>query len=106
MARQVVGIDFGTSNSAVSYYTPAGPKLVRLLPGQTSIPSAIFAEAESGKFQFGKTAIDSYISGTEGRLLRSLKSILGSSLYESRTELANGQVEFRKILEHFFGYLK
>lgn len=106
MARQVIGIDFGTSNSAVSYYTPAGPKLVLLLPGQTSIPSAIFAEAESGAFQFGKTAIDSYISGTEGRLLRSLKSILGSSLYESRTELANGQVEFRKILEHFFGHLK
>lgn len=106
MARQVIGIDFGTSNSAVSYYTPAGPKLVELLPGQTSIPSAIFAEAESGAFQFGKAAIDSYISGTEGRLLRSLKSILGTSLYESHTELANGQVEFRKILEHFFGYLK
>ena len=106
MSRQVIGIDFGTSNSAVSYYTPAGPKLVLLLPGQTSIPSAIFAEAESGVFQFGKTAIDSYIAGTEGRLLRSLKSILGSSLYESRTELATGQVEFRKILEHFFGHLK
>jgi hypothetical chaperone protein len=35
-----------------------------------------------------------------------LKSILGSSLYESRTELHNGQVEFKKILELFFGYLK
>jgi hypothetical chaperone protein len=106
MAKQIVGIDFGTSNSAVSYYTPQGPKLVALLPGQFTIPSAIFAEAETGAFLFGKPAIDAYISGTEGRLLRSLKSILGSSLYESRTELHNGQVEFKKILELFFGYLK
>ena len=106
MAKQIVGIDFGTSNSAVSYYTPQGPKLVELLPGQFTIPSAIFAEAETGAFLFGKPAIEAYISGTEGRLLRSLKSILGSSLYESRTELHTGQVEFKKILEHFFGYLK
>ena len=106
MAKQIVGIDFGTSNSAVSYYTPTGPKLVELLPGQFTIPSAIFAEANTGTYLFGKPAIDAYISGTEGRLLRSLKSILGSSLYESRTELHNGQVEFKKILELFFGHLK
>jgi hypothetical chaperone protein len=106
MAGPIVGIDFGTSNSAVSYYAATGPKLVELLPGQVTIPSAIFAEAETGAFLFGKPAIDAYISGTEGRLLRSLKSILGSSLYESRTELHNGQVEFKKILELFFGYLK
>lgn len=102
----IVGIDFGTSNSAVSYYTAQGPKLIELLPGEFTAPSAIFADAESGAFLFGKPAIDAYISGTEGRLLRSLKSILGSSLYESRTELPNGQVEFKKILEQFFGYLK
>jgi len=104
--RSIVGIDFGTSNSAVSYYTPTGPKLVELMPGQFTIPSAIFAEAETGAYLFGKPAIDAYISGTEGRLLRSLKSILGSSLYESRTELHNGQVEFKTLLELFFGNLK
>ena len=106
MAKQIVGIDFGTSNSAVSYYTPAGPKLVELLPGQFTMPSAIFAEAETGTFLFGKQAVDAYISGTEGRLLRSLKSILGSSLFESRTELHHGQIEFKKLLLLFFGHLK
>ena len=104
--RPIVGIDFGTSNSAVSYYAPEGPKLVELLPGQFTIPSAIFAEAETGAWLFGKPAIDAYIGGTEGRLLRSLKSILGSALYDSRTELPGGQVEFRKVLEFFLGYLK
>ena len=106
MARTMIGIDFGTSNSAVGYYTQGGPKLVQLLPGQFTIPSAIFAEAEGGAFQFGKPAIDAYVSGTVGRLLRSLKSILGSSLFDSTTELPGGQVEFKKILELFFGYLK
>lgn len=105
-SNPIVGIDFGTSNSAVSYYTAQGPKLVELLPGQFTIPSAIFAEAETGAYLFGKPAIEAYINGTEGRLLRALKSILGSSLYESRTELHNGQVEFKKLLEFFFGYLK
>ena len=106
MSRNIVGIDFGTSNSAVSYYTSAGPKLVELLPGQFTIPSAIFAEAETGAFLFGKPAIEAYIGGTEGRLLRSLKSILGSALFEGRTELHQGQVEFRELLARFLGYLK
>lgn len=104
-AGPIVGIDFGTSNSAVSYHTAAGPKLVELLPGEITMPSAIFADAETGGFLFGKPAIEAYVSGSEGRLLRSLKSILGSSLYESRTELHNEPVEFRKILALFFGHL-
>lgn len=106
MTPRIVGIDFGTSNSAVGYYSPSGPKLVELLPGQFAIPSAIFAEAETGDYLFGKPAIDAYVTGVEGRLLRSLKSILGSSLFESRTELHHGQVEFRELLERFLGYLK
>lgn len=106
MTAPIVGIDFGTSNSAVGYDTPDGPKLVELLPGQVTIPSAIFAEAESGAYLFGKPAIEAYIAGVEGRLLRSLKSILGSSLFEGRTELHPGQVEFREVLERFLGYLK
>jgi hypothetical chaperone protein len=102
----MVGIDFGTSNSAVGYYTPAGPKLVELLPGQTTIPSAIFAEAGTGAFRFGKPAIEAYIDGTEGRLLRSLKSILGSSLFEGQTEVHQGHIGFKEILARFLGYLK
>ena len=44
------------------------------------MPSAVFFDYETkGRVLFGADAISTYVGQTEGRLMRALKSILGSS---------------------------
>ena len=73
-----IGIDFGTSNSAVGYFKDGLPYLVELEDAKQTVPSAIFYDTEEDDVLFGNEAIAFYMDGCEGRLLRSLKSILGS----------------------------
>jgi len=47
-----------------------------------------------------------YMEGCDGRLLRSLKSILGSSLINESTEIGNRYIFFKDIIGSFLKYLK
>jgi hypothetical chaperone protein len=102
--RQDVGfaaIDFGTSNSAVALPgTPGradGVHLVALEPGQVTMPTAVFYRADTPPTQpdaerlYGRAALAAYVEGIEGRLMRSMKSILGSSLLDQRTDIGGGR---------------
>ena len=56
-----------------------GRALAPLEGGSTLIPSAVFFDYEAkGRVLFGSEAIAAYVGQTEGRLMRALKSILGS----------------------------
>ena len=83
------GIDFGTSNSTVSLAGPTGPaRLIALEDAHLTLPSAVFW-AEDGPALFGRAAMAAYIEGDEGRLMRGLKSTLGSGLIDERTGNSN-----------------
>ncbi|QFZ83796.1 MULTISPECIES: Hsp70 family protein [Variovorax] len=97
-----IGIDFGTSNSAVSYASPGDA--ARLLPiegSATTLPTALFFNAEDRSTHFGRDAIALYLSGVEGRLMRSLKSLLGSPLMQEKTAVYDGLVSFEDIIARF-----
>jgi hypothetical chaperone protein len=101
-----IGIDFGTSNSAVACV--AGSGLARMLPlegAATTIPTAVFFNTEDRSTHFGREAISLYLAGTEGRLMRSLKSLLGSSLMQDQTEIDNQRVSFEDIIALFLSEL-
>jgi hypothetical chaperone protein len=103
-------IDFGTSNSAVAVPDAAGGmRLVELEPGAATIPTAVFyfvdGPAHDGPPRaYGRAALAAYVDGLEGRLMRSMKSILGSSLIEQTTDIGNGRGV--KFLDVVAGYLK
>lgn len=102
-----LGIDFGTSNSAVSYAGPDG--LARLVPLEGdafALPTAVFFNAEDGSTRFGREAIALYLAGVEGRLMRSLKSLLGSSLLEEETAVGAGRLSFQAIIALFLRELR
>jgi hypothetical chaperone protein len=102
-----LGIDFGTSNSAVSYAGPDGTaRLVPLEGAATALPTAVFFNSEDSSTHFGRDAIALYLSGVEGRLMRSLKSLLGSSLLEEETAVAGGMLSFKAIISRFLGELR
>ncbi len=86
------GLDFGTSNSAIGVLSGGAPVLAPVEGNRALIPSAVFFDYETkGRIQFGEEAIDSYIAQVDGRLMRALKSVLGSSLIDETTALAGRQ---------------
>jgi len=106
-AGPALGIDFGTSNSAVSYLGADG--LARLVPLEgdaTAMPTAVFFDVEDHRTHFGREAMQLYLAGVEGRLLRSLKSLLGSTLLEEETAVGTGAMSFRAIITLFLRELR
>jgi hypothetical chaperone protein len=103
---KILAIDFGTSNSTVGYPTPSGPALIELEGAHVTIPSAIFFNVEDECVQFGRAAIESYTRHYEGRLLRSLKSVLGSSLIDEKTPIGSSEIAFRDVIGRFIHHLK
>ena len=108
-------IDFGTSNSAVAIPNPAdatGMRLVELEPGQTTMPTAVFYFVEGPENDgpprvFGRAAVAAYVDGLDGRLMRSMKSILGSSLIEQTTDVGGGRgVKYLDIVAGYLRHLK
>jgi hypothetical chaperone protein len=102
-----LGIDFGTSNSAVSWARAGqAAQLVALEGGSTSMPTALFFDAEEHRTYFGKQAIAQYLAGHPGRLMRSLKSVLGSALIHEQTLVQGKAVSYQEIIALFLRELK
>jgi hypothetical chaperone protein len=101
------GLDFGTSNSALSLPDRDSVRLVALEGVATSIPSAIFFAAEnSGEVFYGRAAVREYLDGTPGRLMRSLKSILGSSLMNESAAIGGGEYKYADIVTAYLRMLR
>ena len=113
----VCAIDFGTSNSAIALPTAAGAKpavqLVELELGQRTMPTAVFyaveglAAHEEPQRHYGRAAVAAYVEGIEGRLMRSMKSILGSTLATQATDVGGGRsVRYLDVVSGYLRHLK
>lgn len=101
-AAGTLGLDFGTSNSAMAFVGPDGrARPVPLEDEQPTLPTAVFFNAEERSIHFGREAISLYLTGVDGRLMRSLKSLLGSSLLDEKTRVPEGMVSFKDVIARF-----
>ena len=100
------GVDFGTSNSTVGWVRPGQPSLLQLEDDKTTLPSVVFFNADEDVVRYGRAALADYLEGYDGRLMRSLKSLLGTSLMEGQTEVGGRALPFRQLLTQFIGELK
>jgi hypothetical chaperone protein len=101
----ICGLDFGTSNTTLGTLAGREPVLTELEAGQTTIPSAIFYEVD-GAVLIGRKAIEAYVEGAHGRLMRSLKSVLGTSLIDETTQLGRERTSFRDVIAYYLGAVK
>ena len=106
MSRPYCGIDFGTSNSAVCIGVNDRLSLAAIEGDAQTMPSAVFFNFETDAVTFGREAIAQYLDGYEGRLMRSLKSILGSSLIRETTQVGTSRKDFRAIIALYIAELK
>ncbi|RYF07390.1 MAG: Hsp70 family protein [Comamonadaceae bacterium] len=103
LTGSTLGIDFGTSNSAAAIRLRAGDKatLLPLEPGNPVIPTALFFNSETNQTHYGRDAVRQYLEGFDGRLMRSLKSLLGSALLQDQTSVHNKLVSYQDIIAMF-----
>lgn len=111
MALVHCGLDFGTSNSTLGMVgqklgAMAKPRMLALEADEITLPSILFYSFEDDSVSFGREAIAEYTEGVEGRLLRSLKSVLGTSLMGETTRIRQSRVSFSQIITRFVSELK
>lgn len=97
------GIDFGTSNSTIGIVSNK-PELVALEDNKLDMPTTIFFDDHEPRPLFGREAIASYIDGNTGRFMRSMKSVLGSSLMS--TNVGGSNLQFERVIAVYIKELK
>ena len=107
----VCGLDFGTSNSTVGVLKDGQPAMVPLEQDaghqwQTTLPSALFFSFEDDQVSFGRQAISRYTAGEPGRLMRSMKNIMGSAFMGETTQVKRRHYTFEEIIGFFVQSLK
>jgi hypothetical chaperone protein len=104
---QHCGLDFGTSNSTLAIARGNQRSILLPLEGdRPTIPSTIFFDFDSDETLYGRAAIASYIGGADGRMMRSLKSILGSALADETTRVKKRVIPFLDVIGMFVTTLK
>lgn len=101
------GVDFGTTNSTVGLC--AGGEAPFLIPTEgehLTIPSALFFSLEDGSVHFGRSAVHEYMDGAEGRFMRALKSVLGTSLMKETTQVGRERMTFQGLIGRFLRNLR
>lgn len=105
-ASTYCGLDFGTSNSTIGVSIDGNCQLVMLENNKPTLRSAIFYNSETKTTCFGNHAINEYLNDEPGRLMMSLKSVLGSSLMSKKTVIQNKLVPYSEVLGSFIAYMK
>ena len=100
------GLDFGTSNSTLGLIRQGKAALVAVEGKDVTIPSAMFFDFEEHGVHFGRDAIETYLEGGEGRMMRALKSILGTPTMQEFTMVGRERKPFSAVLALFLKHMK
>jgi hypothetical chaperone protein len=99
------GIDFGTSNSALATAKDGKIELASLEGAHKTLPSAVFYPVGAQPL-FGRSAMQAFMRGDEGRFMRSLKRMLGTALMGQGTLVNGRKKDFDMILRDFISHIK
>lgn len=102
----VLGVDFGTSNSAVGICVDGQAHLIPMEQDELTLPTAVFFDVDQRRAIYGRPAQAALIAGDDGRYMRALKSLLGTSLMRERRVLLNESLDFVTIVGRFLAELK
>ncbi|MEW6999458.1 Hsp70 family protein [Colwelliaceae bacterium BS250] len=104
------GLDFGTSNSTfgttINKDGEHSPILIPLEDNKVTLPSAVFFHFDDNCAYYGREAINEYIEGEFGRLMRSLKSVLGTPLMNENTQVKTANLPFVDIVSAYLKNMK
>jgi hypothetical chaperone protein len=102
----VLGIDFGTSNTAAGYVVDGKPQLIKLDGDSTTLPTTFFFDFETRKTLIGEPANQALLEGLDGRFMRALKRVLGTTLMHEKRQIMNKRITFVEIIAGFLREVK
>ncbi len=100
------GIDFGTSNSSLAIATQSDVFLIPVENNHDTIPSAMFFARKDNAAFFGREATERFLSRQPGRLMRSLKRVLGTPAMRQGTMVNGELMKFDQIIAAFLQQMK
>lgn len=101
-----LGIDFGTSNSAAGVLVNEKPFLIEIEQGEKTLPTAVFFPLNSSNMRIGNAANRALIQGEEGRYMRALKSVLGTSLMHEKRRIMGVEMTLSDVVTQFLKTIK
>ena len=109
---KAIGLDYGTTNSALAIAKPGGPVQLAEFNGGTTFRSILYFEegdgGRGGKLRVvaGPDAIESYLStNAPGRLIQSMKSYLASRLF-TKTQILGETYTLEELIGILLRYLR
>lgn len=100
------GIDFGTSNSSIATSTDHSTTLIAIENQSYTIPSAVFFTRKDNSTFYGREAMQRFLAKNPGRLMRSLKRVLGTSIMKQGTMVNGEHMKFEQIIAGYLQKLK
>lgn len=101
-----IGIDFGTSNTAAGVLADGQAKILMLEDGKDTLPTAVFLDFAERKTLYGRAAARAMIDGQDGRFMRSLKSILGTTLAREKRQFLNERLTLIEVIARFLNEIR
>ena len=101
-----LAIDFGTSNTAAAILKDGTPHILRVEEDNETLPTAVFLDFTQRQTLYGQAAVDALIDGREGRFMRALKSVLGTSLMHEKRQFFQERLTLIEVTARFIAELK
>ncbi len=102
----ILGIDFGTSNTAAGVMVAGRPHLIDVEPGRKTLPTSVFFDYDRKVTTYGSVANAALIDGREGRFMRALKSVLGTPLMREKRQIAYERLTLIEVVARFLRMLR
>ena len=77
-----------------------------MAPGRATLPTTFFFDFESRRTLIGEAANRALLDGNEGRFMRALKRVLGTSLMHEKRQILNERVTFVEVIARFLSHIK
>ncbi|MCE7038813.1 Hsp70 family protein [Dyadobacter sp. CY312] len=106
MTKISCGIDFGTSNSSIANANNGDIRLVPVEGSSVTVPSAMFFLRKGNVPYYGREAVNKFLTRQPGRLMRSLKRVLGTPIMKQGTMVNGEHMKFDQIIASFLQNLK
>ena len=103
---ETLALDFGTSNSAAAMLQGGKVRRLAIETGSDTLPTAVFFPADRSEMKIGQAATEALISGEDGRYMRAMKSVLGTSLLHETRLIGGKRRSLAEIISQFLAEVK